>query len=63
MADHGGIFQGHACCFVAGALLGATVLPLRPVAWWFGFEAPPLAITLGTVFPVTVYLVWAELVK
>jgi Mg2+-importing ATPase len=46
-----------------GALVVAMVLPFTPLAAWFGFKAPSLAITgaLGAV--VVVYLVCAELAK
>ena len=46
-----------------GALVIAMLLPFTPLAAWFGFKAPPLAITgaLGTI--VVVYLVCAELAK
>jgi Mg2+-importing ATPase len=45
------------------ALIVAMVLPFTPVGGWFGFEAPPLAMLVGTGIIVTVYLVSAELLK
>jgi Mg2+-importing ATPase len=46
-----------------GALLVAMVLPFTPVAAWFGFQAPSLAVTSGIGLVVAIYLVCAELVK
>jgi P-type Mg2+ transporter len=45
------------------ALIVAMVLPFTPVGGWFGFEAPPLAMLVGTGIIVIVYLVSAELLK
>ena len=45
------------------ALIIAMVLPFTPVGGWFGFEAPPLAMLVGTGAIVVIYLVSAELLK
>ena len=45
------------------ALIVAMVLPFTPVGGWFGFEAPPLAMLVGTGIIVIIYLVSAELLK
>ena len=39
------------------------VLPFTPVGGWFGFEAPQLAMLVGTGAIVVIYLVSAELLK
>lgn len=46
-----------------GALLFALVLPFTPIGPWFGFETPPLALTLALGGVVVVYLICAELLK
>ena len=46
-----------------GALLLAIVLPFTPLARLFGFQTPPLAMTLSIGFVVLVYLTCAELLK
>lgn len=46
-----------------GALLVAMALPFTPLAGWFGFVVPPLAMTGGIVLLVVLYLVSAELLK
>ena len=46
-----------------GALLFAIVLPFTPLARLFGFQTPPLAMTLSIGFVVLVYLTCAELLK
>jgi Mg2+-importing ATPase len=46
-----------------GALLFAIVLPFTPLAGIFGFQTPPLAMTLGIGLVVLVYLTCAELFK
>jgi Mg2+-importing ATPase len=46
-----------------GALLVAMALPFTPLAGWFGFVTPPLAMTGGIVLLVVLYLVSAELLK
>ncbi len=46
-----------------GALLAAMVLPFTPAARWFGFVAPPLAVTAGLGLIVVLYLATAELLK
>lgn len=43
------------------ALLVAMVLPFTSIGGWFGFEAPPLAMLVGTGIIVIIYLVSAEL--
>src|ERR1700733_4687625 len=45
------------------ALIVAMVLPFTPVGGWFGFEAPPPTMLVGTGVIVIVYLVTAELLK
>ena len=45
------------------ALVVAMALPFTPAAAWFGFKAPPLALTAALGLIVAVYLVSAELVK
>jgi Mg2+-importing ATPase len=42
---------------------GALVLPLTPVAPWFGFEVPPLSFYLFVAGAVAAYLLLIELVK
>jgi len=46
-----------------GALLVAMALPFTPAARWFGFQAPPLAVTSGLGIIVVAYLIGAELLK
>ncbi len=46
-----------------GALVVAMVLPFTPVARWFGFAAPPLAVTATLGLIVVAYLTCAELLK
>ena len=46
-----------------GALLVAVILPFTPLAGWFGFETPPLAMMGGITLLVAAYLVAAELLK
>jgi len=45
------------------ALLVAMVLPFTPAGAWFGFQAPPPAVTVSVAALVVAYLVCAELVK
>ena len=45
------------------ALAAAMILPFSPAGAWFGFVAPPLAVTCGVGLLVLVYLVCAELLK
>ncbi len=45
------------------ALVVAMVLPFTPVGAWFGFHAPPLAVTASVGALVVAYLVCAELLK
>jgi P-type Mg2+ transporter len=46
-----------------GALLFAVILPFTPFGDWFGFKAPPLALTLALGVVVIAYLICAELLK
>ncbi|GGA60329.1 magnesium-translocating P-type ATPase [Sphingomonas psychrolutea] len=46
-----------------GALIVAMVLPFTPVARWFGFVAPPLAVTATLGVIVLAYLTCTELLK
>ena len=46
-----------------GALLFALVLPVTPIGSWFGFETPPLLLTLALGIVVIGYLICAELLK
>ena len=45
------------------ALAVAMILPFSPVGAWFGFVAPPLAVTCSVGLLVLLYLVCAELLK
>ena len=45
------------------ALLVAMVLPFTPAGAWFGFQAPPPAVTASVGALVVAYLVCAELLK
>ena len=45
------------------ALLVAMVLPFSPAGAWFGFQAPPPAVTASVGALVVAYLVCAELLK
>ncbi len=45
------------------ALLVAMVLPFTPAGAWFGFQAPPPAVTASVAALVVAYLVCAELLK
>lgn len=46
-----------------GALVVAMVLPFTPIAVIFGFETPPLAMTVGILVLVAIYLASAEWLK
>jgi Mg2+-importing ATPase len=46
-----------------GALVVAMMLPFTPLALWFGFSPPPLAVTATLGLVVLVYLTCAELLK
>lgn len=46
-----------------GALIIAMALPFTPVGGWFGFQPPPLLVTVSLGLVVIVYLACAELLK
>ena len=46
-----------------GVLLVAMVLPFTPIAGWFGFESPPLLVTVYLGLVVITYLAASELLK
>jgi Mg2+-importing ATPase len=46
-----------------GALAIALILPFTPLATLFGFQTPPLAMTMGIMGLVIAYLICAELLK
>ena len=46
-----------------GALAVAMAAPFTPIGGWFGFQAPPLAMTLALGLVVLIYLACAELLK
>ena len=46
-----------------GALAVALVIPFTPLGGWFGFQIPPLHVTLTLVGIVCAYLTCAELLK
>ena len=45
------------------ALAVALAIPFSPLGVWFGFKAPPAAVTLALAAIVVAYLVCAELFK
>jgi len=45
------------------ALTVAMIVPFSPVGAWFGFQVPPLEVTVSVGLIVVVYLVFAELMK
>ena len=45
------------------ALVVAMIVPFSPLGAWFGFQAPPFAVTCSVGLIVVVYLVCAELLK
>lgn len=46
-----------------GALAVAIALPFTAVGRWFGFQSPPLEVSLALVAVVAIYLVCSELLK
>jgi len=46
-----------------GALAVALLIPFSPLGGWFGFEAPPLVVTVTLAAIVAIYLVCVEFIK